>query len=524
LKFVREHPENSTLINVHAVIRDQKKFNNLLISRLGLEKNVDVHAHFQAESLHYFAIPDFITSLLRTRFTGIIQLYDELQISSQLPLISSAKDKTSDEETLLLLEYFLERFEHVYTLLVEENQRYQKLLPIDVIREIERYPSVVKLLSKGYLFLGKIYNSVNGRIGYSRSIRNKISENLDGNSISYDSPYDTFYAHDDTRFSSVLHVFHLEPGWNGHRSTAGYLPGHKLGITERRVLDGPALDYIFHNCKRDQVGTVVFHGFSGVIKDLMKKMRQELDKDLCICEVWQGSSAQLSEDGIRENFLEAISLRKRGIINKLLSTKHGLYHISRELYPVTMYNIPPSVKDELPALDERHNTRAVMIPLPLHLRKNFYTNLYAAMMMDDIDKIYTTRFEAHNGGDFPCEIVYLGDSRLIDRKTIFDYFLKVDAVMNGSLSECQPLIFCESLAFGTPCLTGPLRYGELDNHPYRKLTEISRVDSIHDVRDSLQNLLQIRQNSPAELSEMIMDYRNKLRSLAIDNYVRALEL
>jgi len=524
LKFFKSHPDDSTLINVHAVVRDQEKFNNLLLLRLGLEKNVEVDMHFQPESLHYYAIPDFFTALLRTRFPRIIELYDELQASAQLPLIVSAKDETSNEDTLLLLECFLERLEHIYRLLIQENQRYQQLIPMDIIREIEKYPSIIKLLSKGYPFLGKTYRAINNKVGTSSRIRNTDKELIITDGIVYDHPYDTFYAHEDDRFSSVLHIFHLEPGWNGLRSTAGYLPGHKLGITERTLLDRSELDSIFGKCRSDQIRVAVFHGYSGTMKELMKSMRQELGKDLCICVVWQASSAQFSEDGIRRDFLEVLSLKKRGIINRLLGTKHGLHYISKELYPVTMYNIPPSIRDELPSLDERNNARAVMIPLPLHLRKNFYTNLYAAVMLDDIDKIYTTRFEVHNKGDFPCEIIYLGNSRLIVRKTIFDCFLKVDAVMNGSLSECQPLIFCESLAFGTPCLTGPLRYGELDNHPYRKLTEVSRVDSIEDVRDSLQHLLQMRHNSPTELSEMIMDYRNKLYSIAIDNYVEALEL
>jgi glycosyltransferase involved in cell wall biosynthesis len=329
--------------------------------------------------------------------------------------------------------------------------------------------------------------------------------------ILFDDANDTAWAHVDSSFSRVVHVFHQE--WHGIRAAAGYSPGHKLAITMERPLTLKEIRQAVTLCANAQARVILVHGFSPNAQALILAIRKAFGRSVRILCVWHGSTAQLHYEYEMDVFRRALGLREKGHVDALGCVKPDMHLVSGDIFPKTLINLPPRVAPQV-RRSTGQQSRAAFIPMPNDWRKNFFTNLYACMAASPIDSVYvTTQFTEPRPMPKPVR-------RLLrpGRSETFDLMRKVDVVLNASLSECQPMTALESLALRVPCITGPLSLGEFDEHPLQRLCQLARVDVVGAVRDCIERLVDLQVHSPQRLLEMMEDYENRIRAEAILRY------
>jgi SAM-dependent methyltransferase len=327
----------------------------------------------------------------------------------------------------------------------------------------------------------------------------------------FDDPNDTAWAHVDSGFSRVVHVFHQE--WHGIRAAAGYSPGHKLAITMERPLTHKEIRQAVNLCSNALARVIIVHGFSPNAHELILAMRKAFDRSVRILCVWHGSTAQLHYEYELDVFRRALALREEGLVDAMGCVKPDMHLVSGDIYPRTLLNLPPRVAPQVRRATGQQS-RSAFIPMPNDWRKNFYTNLYACMAAPHIDQVYvTTQFTEPRPMAKPVR-------RLVrpGRSETFGLMRQVDVVLNASLSECQPMTALESLALRVPCITGPLSLGEFDEHPLQRLCQIARVDVVGPVRDAIERLVDLQVHSPQRLLEMMEDYERRLCAEAILRY------
>ncbi|HEY6908582.1 MAG TPA: methyltransferase domain-containing protein [Myxococcales bacterium] len=332
----------------------------------------------------------------------------------------------------------------------------------------------------------------------------------------WDDPTDTRWAHRDARFARVLHVFHQE--WHGIRASAGYTPGHKLAITSRRVLTPAEHASILETMGKRLVRAVVFHGYSDTADELVQLIRKQAAGGVDIFVAWLGNTSQFHLDFELALFRRLLDRRKDGTLAGLACVKPDMHLISRWIFQKTLLSIPPVVRS--PPRQGGPSGDA-FIPVPNDWRKNFYTNLLAAHQVKRIRRVVVTANSSPVPGDEGNPIVRI---EAPDRTEVFRIMRDADVILNATLSECQPMTALEGLALGTPCLTGPLSLGPLDAHPYQRLTQVRGVDSIRELRDAIERVLDVRQSSPGELVEMQADYSRVLCTEALQRYGEFLTL
>jgi SAM-dependent methyltransferase len=320
--------------------------------------------------------------------------------------------------------------------------------------------------------------------------------------IELDCPSDTHWANPDPRFSRVVHLMHQE--WHGIRAAASYLPGHKIAIpAERRIWPEEikrALDF----CSSTLARTVVLHGYSRNADELLHFLRKSFGDGVGIFAIWHGSTAQFHHDIEQEGLARLVTLKTKGQIVRLGAVKPGLHLLADAIERSVLLNYTPHRSGPQGTVQKTFG-RAALIPVPVDWRKNFYTALLAAGGISALRTIFvTTDFKRQR--EFPIlpEVVRLP---FLDRWQFFRLLTEIDVAINTSLSECQPMVALEGLAFGVPCLTGSLGLGNLDQHPYQRRAQVARVDSVQEVRTALEHLIDMLEHAPAELFAEMRDYR-----------------
>jgi SAM-dependent methyltransferase len=321
-------------------------------------------------------------------------------------------------------------------------------------------------------------------------------------SIEFDAASDSHWAHQDPRFSRVVHVMHQE--WHGIRAAAGYLPGHKLAIPANRSIRPGEVKEAIDRCGAVMARTVVLHGWSNNADELLHLMRRTLGPSTRIFAIWLGTTAQFHHDIEQDGLARLIDLRRRGFLEGLGAVKPDLHVLSSAIDREVILSLPPRLS-ETPAETPRGFGGKAVIPMPVDWRKNFYTTLFATSAVAEVRTIFVTAdFKRHPEFEGSKKAVHLP---FLDRWKLFRLLGEVDVALNTSLSECQPMVALEALAFGVPCLTGQLGLGDLDRHPYQQKVQVARVDSLGAVRDALQQVVDLLQRSPAELTGELNDYR-----------------
>ncbi|NTX40170.1 methyltransferase domain-containing protein [Myxococcus sp. CA033] len=322
---------------------------------------------------------------------------------------------------------------------------------------------------------------------------------------------DTRWSADLPQFGKLMHVFHQD--WHGIRAAAGYLPGQKLAIASDRVLDERELRAAIELVERSGCSQIILHGYSSNARDLVVLLRRALGSSVRILALWHGSSAQFHYSFELDCFAQLIDLRRRGVINALATVKPGMHLLAPEVFPKTVLNLPPTLPEAERSPATRRLTRAALIPTPNDWRKNFFTNLFACQSSSRIDDIYVTA--SYRLPDVMKSTRRIHHVARPSRTELFELVRRCDIVLNASLSECQPMTGLEALALRVPCVYGALSLGALDAHPYQRLAQISGVDSVEVVAAAIERMLALRERSPEELTQMMVDYERALTVEAV---------
>ncbi|HYO58512.1 methyltransferase type 11 [Archangium sp.] len=337
-------------------------------------------------------------------------------------------------------------------------------------------------------------------------------------SVLLDSPFDTTWAHVEPRFARMMHVFHQE--WFGIRAASGYAPGHKLAISADRQLTPEDMRRAVEACERLRTRAVVFQGFSPNARELMLMLRRVFGTALRLYCVWHGSTSQFHIPFELETFSKLLELRTEGLLDGVACVKPEMCLMSPVIYQQTLLNFPPRVEGARGL--GKDAVRSAFIPTPNNWWKNFYSNVYVAVSSAKLDTVYVTSpFESNPQIPVRNRVVNVGHLR---RPELFRLIGQAHVLLNVTLSECQPMTAVEGLAHGVACLTGPLSLGALDEHPYQKLVQVAGTGSLGQIRAAMEHVLELKERSPAELSQMMEDYSRTLRAEAINRYLEFTQL
>lgn len=333
--------------------------------------------------------------------------------------------------------------------------------------------------------------------------------------IVFNDPLDVEWAHpapDD--FPRIGHLFHQE--WYGIRAAAGYLPGDKIGIPFHGAIAAAQIDDILEFIQKKRCEQILLHCHSNNMEEVARSLRGSFGDSLRIYSVWHGNTAQFHVDGERHSVQRLLQLKRLGVVDQVCFVKPGMRELSSEFFPDTLLNVPPHVPR---TIRSREPKGAVLIPIPLDWRKNFYTNYLAACAADGVEEVHVVAQDFERLEDFEHGRRVVAHGHL-DRAALFALVADADLSLNVTLSECQPMAALESLAFQVPCLTGPLDNGALDLHPLQKLVQLRAIDSLSSVRQAIEHLLRFRREHPDALEGMMNDYRDVLQREAFARYLR----
>ena len=326
--------------------------------------------------------------------------------------------------------------------------------------------------------------------------------------VEVDAPFDTGWADPDPDFAQVVHVFHLE--WHGIRAAAGYSSGRKVGFTANRRLTAHELRKVVHHCVSGDVRAVVFHALSDNMVEVIRTVRHVAGKGIRTVLVWHGSTAQFFLPVERDGFATALELRRRCDVDVLMCVKPEMELLNPSIHPETLINLPPTLNACGPV--HSRATGNVLVPMPDDWWKNPSTNVIAAARTPGVTRVYTTApLEQPKSYGLKVPVESLGR---LSRDRLFRVLGRVDAVLNVSLADCQPMTSLEALAHGVPCLTGPIGLGDLDLHPYQQMVQVAGTASLRSISSALHEVLRLNSSAGSELRGMLDEYRAQLIRLA----------
>jgi SAM-dependent methyltransferase/glycosyltransferase involved in cell wall biosynthesis len=335
--------------------------------------------------------------------------------------------------------------------------------------------------------------------------------------VLWNVPLDTAWANVDPRFARVVHVVHQE--WHGIRASAGYSPGHKLAIVADRPMSAADHRRAIEHIVAADAEAVVLHGYSDNAEALVKLLRRALGRESRIVAAWHGSTAQFHVEFERRCFERLMRLLHDRVLDGLACVKPGMDRLSDLIFPQVLLCMPPRPRE--PRQPRESISGEVLVPVPNDWRKNFYTNFYAAACAKRVRTVHVTT-------DF-VPVALTRRPRVVrwarpGREQVLRLMHGCDAVLNASLSECQPMTLLEGAVVGTPCLTGPLALAEFADHPFARVAQVPHVDNVVSVARALDGVLDLRERSPRELAEMMSDYVARVTALAIQRYGELLRL
>ena len=334
-------------------------------------------------------------------------------------------------------------------------------------------------------------------------------------SVEFNAPRDTRYAHTDERFASTLHVFARE--WHGIRSATACLPGLKLAVPHERALTGLELHAIEGLISRFRVGSVIYQGYSPTVDGLAKIISTNFG-----VQVRQFAVTHVSPPQFEHLFeLEMLGLLRsalaNGVLTAVASVKPGFWKSVAFVRPATIFNCAPTLNpgSSLPGCSDY-----ALVPIENSWRKNLYVNVLAALASN------ARRILCVNEPSRLGEVVEQLDRVAVigwhSPQELWEIMRSAACVMNVTVTECQPMMQLESLAVGTPCLTGRLGIKELSDHEITRLTEVSVLDDPARIGAQIDVILQRRRADEAGLQAGISDYLRERLKLCIQSYERLL--
>ncbi|MBL4806333.1 MAG: hypothetical protein JKY31_03490 [Rhodobacteraceae bacterium] len=327
---------------------------------------------------------------------------------------------------------------------------------------------------------------------------------------------DLQFAHEFEGFDRVLHIFNAD--WHGIRAAAAYAPGQKLAISERDGLDGEAIRHIFGILSHYRIEHIIFQGYSQVAASLCQSIHRQFGSSIRINVVTHVTSAQF--ENAFEIEMQALLLQQkdRGLISRLGSVKPRFNDVIPEYWPSTIINFGPNL-GEITAQMQKIDG-AIFVPIENSWRKNLYTNMLAAQRCTQVKSIYAINFPS--GLEKICTLDKLRLTSFKHGADLFGFMASMEAQMNVTLAECQPMTQLESFAVGTPCLTGPLRVAEFADDPLIALCEVDILDSPHYLTEALSKVISLGRQNDGELTGMMvshLEHRNVVAALSYAEFL-----
>ncbi|BDL41099.1 hypothetical protein [Methylorubrum sp. GM97] len=328
--------------------------------------------------------------------------------------------------------------------------------------------------------------------------------------LSLDAPRETTNAHVDMRFRHVAHLFHLE--WHGIRSATSCLPGHKIGITADRNLDGDTLRRLIGFIYENNIKHVICQGYSLNADLAIRAMNANFKSNINLHVISHLTSTQFEnyfEVEMQKYILKALQDK---IVRKIASVKPNFNSVISQYWPKLIINCTPALRGMY-----RHSSADpgyAFVPLENTIRKNLYTNILAALDTDMISEVLTVNDPSGLGN-----IRDLQKCRTIGfqrGRQLLERMADASVVMNCTLAECQPMTQLEALAVGTPCMTGRLGIEELNDHPLTKMTEVEIVDNPAHITKQVEALITTRRGDPENFDALLKGYVEFRNGLAID--------
>lgn len=326
------------------------------------------------------------------------------------------------------------------------------------------------------------------------------------NGILFNSASDTQRAHSHADLDNVMHIF--DAYWHGIRSAAGCLPGHKVAISHKNMVNGDGIYHLFSYIAKFNIRHIVFQAYSNNAHELALLLKSEFGSSISLYVITHVSPSQF------ENQFEMVMIKRMvdglasGLFKRLGAVKPRFSGVIPCFWGNTIINSIP----KLPMMGFLRDVESVLVPVENHWRKNFYTNMLAAVQCEEVKTVYSvnapTGLEHINDLSKVKTIGFLRPPEMLARSA------SCGVILHASLIECQPMTQLEGLAVGTPCITGHLGvHTEIDRHPLSRLCEVEFVDDVGAIVDTLRKLITLSKNDPAGLKSMIIDQialRNRL--------------
>lgn len=323
---------------------------------------------------------------------------------------------------------------------------------------------------------------------------------------------------DDSVLDNVLHIYHEE--WLGIRSATEALRGHLFLVNSEADSDVPQyFSELVRMIERYEIEYIFFQGFSVVSELLASKLKRAFSNGIKISAVTHCSPAQFDHQFEIDMIARMIKLKHDNVLSALFSVKDSFSDAVEEFSNLLLINDIPDIPE---VLKGKRDVSLAYIPLARGLRKNAHSNHIALIKAEKVKRIISTVSEL--GLNSVLESPKVIHSAPLSPSVSRRMYSQVGLVANVTLIECQPMVFNESLAAGTPCLTGPLYLPFLKKHELRSLTEIQQPDSIKKISAAADTIIELWQESENVFLEIISDYRFELKKLSKQSYLDALSV
>lgn len=327
----------------------------------------------------------------------------------------------------------------------------------------------------------------------------------------------TRFMHPVSGFDTVLHIAHKE--WHGIRQSVAYAPGHKLLIPAESALESDQDEFkvrksIGDTIERLGITHVTFQGYSDNADMVLIYLRARFGPGLGCFAVNHVTTSQF------DNYFEMVMLDRmftrvrHGMLDGIASVKPDFGKVFPEIWDGLILNYAP----HLPQFDlpPASGSTDLYAPLAADWRKNMFTNVLAAELASNVDRIKVTNIP------YGLEnLVSLKKLKYVGFLKDFDLFAEMadsTAVLLATLAECQPMTQLEAMAVGTPALTGPLRLVEFAQDPLTDLTTSTNLDSPALLAADIERLVGACTSDPDAMAGMIRDHLDRRHTLASDRY------
>lgn len=333
----------------------------------------------------------------------------------------------------------------------------------------------------------------------------------------FDSPLMLRDSHQAPGFDGVLHVAHHE--WHGIRQATAYSPGHKLLIPANEAVEDSDKIIIAEEISRLGINRICVQGYSDNADALVLYLRSALGPSVKFFIVSHVNTAQFDHQFEMRVIAKLLNRKRFGVLDGIGSVKPNFGHVFEGFWPGTIINYAPNV----PLLKARRAERVeVYAPLDVGWRKNLFTNLIAASMASNVAVVKTANFPS--GLEDIYDLAKLRMVGYLRGRDLLDEMARSSLTLIATLAECQPMTQLESLAVGTPALTGPLDVAEFANDPLVKLCTTHHLDNPALLARDIERVVDLVVRDPAEMEDMISSHLESRHRVATQVYAEFLEL